>query len=208
MRELQRARAEVAHRDAGVHHPAANLQVLDARRAIVVAERNERARERRRVGDVQPPAPVRAIAERARAALGAVELVVYRIEHDADVGAAVDDVRDRHVPVRNAAQEIVRTVDRVDDPAAIERAGEGRRRFFPEKRILRPGRGDLAPKQRFDVAIGVAHEVLRSLQLDRQTVAVAPVIERNRTGLPRERLRERVAILFHAYPSVAKTCRK
>ena len=55
-------------------------------RAVVMSERDERARQRRRVGDVQPRAPVTRVAPRAVAAPRVKQLVVHRIEHDADLG--------------------------------------------------------------------------------------------------------------------------
>jgi hypothetical protein len=66
-----------------------------------------------------------------------VQLVVGRIEHDAYLRASVLDIRDRDVPIRNPAQEIVRAVDRIDDPAAIDYPHEVSRRFLPEKSFVR-----------------------------------------------------------------------
>ena len=150
----KRARSEIAHRDALAPSCGAGFRG-DAHRA---RDRGARAPRTRPAASSYPRHASRArtrhrVAPRAVAAPRAEELVVHRIEHDADLGApALLDVRDRDVPVRDAAQEIVRAVDRIDDPAAVERPGERRGRFLAEKRVIRKrggrSRGAAAPRRR------------------------------------------------------------
>ena len=135
-----------------------------------------------------------------------IKLVLRWIEDDADLRACVFDVGDRDVPVRNAAQKIVRAVDRVDNPATIELTGEVPRRFFAEKSVIRKRSGELATEEIFDLAIGDAHEIARPLELDDELLAAIPIVERNCTGLPRNRASERIAI-FHDGMDSARTRR-
>ena len=143
MRELQRTRAEVAHRDAGRHHPVPDLQVLHARRAIVMAERDVCAGERLRRRRMQARRARALVAPCAVAARGAIKLAAHRIEDDADARTAFLHVSDRDIPVRHATQEVMRAVDRIDDPATVDRAFEARRRFLAQKTVAGKRRGDL-----------------------------------------------------------------
>ena len=146
-------------------------------RAIVMAERYERAGQRRRTGNARRARPGGAVAPRAGAAPRVEELVVHRVEHGADLRAtAALDIRDRDIPVRNSAQEVVRAVDRIDDPAPFERTGERASRLLAEESVLRKRGADLAAQQRLDVAVRVTDEVLRPLELDGQPLAIAKVL--------------------------------
>jgi hypothetical protein len=117
-----------------------------------------------------------------------------RIEHDADLRASILDERNRDVPVWDATQEIVRAVDRIDDPAAIDRAGELRGRFLAEKGVVRERARQLTSYQRFHFTVGETDEVAGPFQLDDELRAAAPEIERERASPAREITGERVAI--------------
>ena len=57
---------------------------------------------------------------------------------------------------------------------------------------------DLAAQQRLDVAVGVADEVLRALELDGQPLAIAPVLVGERAGETGDGLREGIAFSGHS----------
>ena len=122
-----------------------------------------------------------------------VELVVHGIVHGAQRTHAVLDIRDRHVPVRDSAQKIVRAVDRVDDPQPFGIAGERRGGFLAEKMIAGKRARNLAANERLDVAVGDADKILRPFELDRQRGAAQPEVARERAGVACEMAQEIVA---------------
>ena len=120
-------------------------------------------------------------------------LVVLGIVDDADLGLPDFDVRDRHAVVAQAAQEVVRAVDRIDDPDVLGCAGKRCRRFLAEEGIVRKRRRELAGDEVLDRAIGATDEVLRALVLDDQRVALGEQVARELAGLERDLLRGRIA---------------
>ena len=112
------------------------------------------------------------------------KLVVRGIVDGAQRAHAVLDIGDRNVPERDAAQEIVRAVDRVDDPQALRIAGERRGRLLAEEMIAGKRARDFPANEILDLAVGDADEVLRALLLDRQRIAPMPEITGERAGLP------------------------
>src|SRR5205814_4613191 len=123
------------------------------------------------------------VAQGAAAAFRMKQLVLRRIEDDADFRARFFDIRNRHVPIRNAAQKIVGAINGIDDPAAIERPGETRRGFFAEKPIVRKRRCELDANQLLDFAIGDADKIAGTLELDDELLASIPEVERKGAGL-------------------------
>jgi hypothetical protein len=120
-------------------------------------------------------------------------LVVLGIVDDANLGLPDFDVRDRHAVIAQAAQEVVRAVDRIDHPDVLGCAGKRCRRFLAEEGIVRKRRGELAGDEVLDRAIGATDEVLRALVLDDQRVALGEQVAGERAGLERNLLRGRIA---------------
>jgi hypothetical protein len=197
VRERKRGRAEIAHRHPALHHARANLEIARIGRAIVMAERDVRTAQVQGVCAAHAASSPGGVAPRAAATTRVVQLAGDRIEDDAELRAPVDDVGDRDVPVRHAAQEVVRPVDGVDDPAAIDRAFEPGRGLLAEEAIAGKRRGQLGANQRLDLAVGAAHEILRPLELDDEPVAVAEMPERERARAARDVLRDLVAVSAH-----------
>ena len=111
------------------------------------------------------------------------------IVDDADLGAAVFDVGDRHAVVAHAAQEVVRAVDRVDDPDLLRLADIRRRRLLAEERVAGKCRVEFARDKRLDRAVGARDEVLRALVLDRQRLALPEEVAGELARLARDLLR-------------------
>src|SRR5205085_1583899 len=66
-------------------------------------------------------------------------------------------------------------------------------RLFAEEAVVGERCRNLATNERFDIAVGVADEITRTLELDDQTLAIAEVVESERAGRAGDALDEIVA---------------
>jgi hypothetical protein len=144
----------------------------------------------RRLGQIIDAAGVyrHAVACGSPPANSGVEPIDARQVDEADHRLTGDRVGDGDTPQRKPAEEIVGAVDRIDYPAAL--TGEAAA-LLPEKAVVRKGVGQPGPDQRLDLAIGEAHEVLRSLGLARQCGPARKMPGREITGLADHRGRGR-----------------
>src|ERR1700694_882721 len=153
--------------------------------AVVVAEGDQRARERSAIADAQAVLSPSVRAPCAVLPPRMEQLVVLGIENDSNFAPAVRDKGDRHAVVMRAAQEIVRAVYGIDDPDSLLAARERRCGFLAEKRVIRKFPDQFRTNQGFHRAVGLAHIVLRPFALDGERAAPGEVIVRKLTGLAR-----------------------
>src|SRR6516225_667827 len=91
-----------------------------------------------------------------------------------------DSVRDRDAPQWKAPQKIVSAVDRIDDPAPLPCLPSA---LLAEKAVRRKSLSETGANQGLNLAIGDADEILGSLGLACQGLAVGEVSGRKLPGL-------------------------
>src|ERR1022692_102645 len=187
VRELQRARAQASHRGPGVHQRLADCHHSRLGVAIVVAEADERSLERSAIADPQTVFLASVRVPGAMPPPRMKQLIVLGIDYDSDFATAPLDVGDRHAVVMCATQEVVRAIDRIDDPDALLIARDRRSGFLAEKRITRKRASDFLADQHLDRAVGLAYVVLRTLGLDGQRIAAREVVVRKLARLMGDR---------------------
>jgi len=101
-------------------------------------------------------------------------LTISEIAVDADARPAVLDEPDHHREAVVAADEVLRAVDRIDEPepARAERAGR-RRQLFGDDRIAVERRGETGDDQLRREAIGDRHRLVAGLHLDAECTVAA-----------------------------------
>jgi len=142
-------------RDQGVAVPAGERRI-----------RQERVVDRGDAGDVETTRTGRAGCPRAVAASGPPSAIQSGRGHDAEDDHVVDPQCDQRRPDGDAANVVLRPVDRVDDPRAL--AGAGRTGFLADDRVVRPFGGEGSPYGVFDRAIRVGDGGQVGLGLDEQ----------------------------------------
>ena len=115
------------------------------------------------------------IHERAIALARGVQLVAQRVEHHRMHGNALVQQGDGYAKMRNAAQVIVRAVQRVDDPG--HRSLAKRTAFFGEDRVVGIGTPQLLDDLRFGELVDFGNEIQMLLFDDMQAVNAVHVAQ-------------------------------
>ena len=87
----------------------------------------------------------------------------------ADPGAAVLGAGYHHAPLRNAAHEVCRAVNRINDPI-ITRSAVLAAVFLTNDAVIGPLRFNGRAHQRFGVLVGVGHQVLMALAFNHEGI--------------------------------------
>ena len=94
------------------------------------------------------------------------ELLAHRVIDHADLDPAAHDAGDRDAEMRDAAGEIRRAVDRVDDPHRAALARRPPRRLLADEPVLRKRAVEARGDQLLRLAVDLGQVVLRSLEPD------------------------------------------
>ncbi len=122
-----------------------------------------------------------AVEEGAGTAAGRVEIAGDRIVDDADGDLAVLLEGDQRRPEGNVTDEVLRAVDRVDDPPSLARARAAE--FLAEHPVLRERAAEDLDDHALGLAIGLGHR--RVVGLDRDLEAAPVILQRDASGGPR-----------------------
>ena len=167
-------------------------------------EFGERGRARR--------ADQRAVEPRAAAAPAYEQFVAHRIVNNADLDLGPGDAGDRDAEMRDAASEIRRAVDRIDDPCRASFARWPGLALFADKPIAWKNLKQALRDERLRLAVHLGEEVLPALEADRER-PVEESAPRHDAGLARDRLRceqphvHELSVFSH-HISVKSGCRR
>ena len=183
----EHVRPEVAERARTPHGPqqVAELQpALSADPAVEGRVRQERVRQRAHLRDLHRRRVHQGLA-RVRTAVGARPPATseQRRADDADLDAVLDHEPDERRPDRHAADEVRRTVDRVDDPAA--RTPAGVLALLAVYGVARTAAAQQATDRLLDGGVGVGHLAEVRLVRDPQVLGAEPA-HRDRVGVVRQ----------------------
>src|ERR1035438_10011831 len=155
---------------------------------VLLAERKARRESRALEVLARRHAQPLPVAERSRARLGGEEILLDGVPHDASLESAEEaapGARDRDGPMREAAHEVRRAVERVDDPRRSRLVDARKPRLFAEKAVAGKRAEENAPDDGLALAIRDRDDVILRLLLDARGIQPPEVREKNLSGLAR-----------------------
>jgi len=181
--ERQRPGAGARGRRPGGGDPPQQIDELLGARAQVPADLDRGSVKRARIRDAHRCA----VEPRAAAAPACEQFVAHGIVNDADLNLGRGDGGDRDAEMRNAAREIRRAVDRINDPRRPAIARRARLALFADEAVVWKNLQQPLSDERLRLAIDLGQIVLPALEADRER-AVKEAPPRRGAGLARDRL--------------------